>query len=371
MAKYDIFFRLIEFPFISSIIFWPAITSGQSFNFDNLGIQDAVFALLFTFFSAILIITDPGGFIFKKIVLERYKLERVLKYLNKPLKITKNDNEEEVYSFMNSLKTLSQINWFKQRHENQISKFGELINKNIYDLEIKKKLPEIQLDHEKIEMVDHEINNLKNIFEPLSKKQFYIHQGIPYVIQYFLSVKYIRHGLQTKSIEIEIDKIIATGYFFSIIVAVTLSLFHEVFSMGFYNYVVLNLDPFLSAIPGCGNSACTAGLIPNMWIIQLILLTTLIFLFLAIRKNIRSLFRKVRTTSIYIFAVNNGHFNEDVITYLKIAVDERRWELAESLSHRYVDSLETEHNHFEPFEIKNKKPNVSKSHVNTNIFILP
>ena len=253
-----------------------------------------------------------------------------------------------------------------QKNQKDLEERQEKTNEKIYELKIK--INKILVDIKTLEGMDDD--DSKNKKDRLEEKHSFlvfsrdsilsgdvIDHPIPITIMDTLSKKYIRHGIETKPISVEIDKMVGMSYFLIVLIAFTVSLSDSSFDAHFDDKVIMGLNQTIISLPGCVDG-CVDGLKDNTWVIFLALSLISFIIGVVLFKNLQKLFKKIRTASIFLMAIQNGHGEEPVIKNLSEAMLDRRWELSESLSHRYVDDLDLEDFDTEKWIFKLKKEKI-------------
>lgn len=325
MAKYDFIFRLIEFPFASSLLLWPTLIGGIHVSTFTTS-QFTVFGLVAIFFAASLAIIDPIGYMIRKMTLHVYRIDNV------------SDRYKEAKFRLDSKRV---------KEKQSIPKFNteiEMIDNRLSDLndEVYCRKNHITLikKQREIEKIKEERKQMKLLTNSLELGT--LEHNVPFSILSVLSRKYIRHGLDGKSISVEIDKLVSMIYFLIIATTLTISLIFPTFDQLFDENIINNLNNTINSIPNCELN-CVSDLKSNTGIIIGMLIILVSSVGISVWRKRISFYKNVRTASIYIMALHNKHHNIELVDKLHIAIEQRKWEIAESLSHSYIDMLEQEY----------------------------
>ena len=140
--------------------------------------------------------------------------------------------------------------------------------------------------------------------------------------------------MDTKSITIETDKIVATLYFVLIFSFFSITLLQN-------DFISTMLTPLLGELPEPSFAYEIINfLIEDPRPLQVIVFVLLSILAIVVIRSIYKTFKKARTVAIYLLAINNQHSEELSVKNILSAIEHSRWELAESWSHDYTKKLD-------------------------------
>ena len=139
-----------------------------------------------------------------------------------------------------------------------------------------------------------------------------------------LKAKFTRHAVNTNSVSYETDKVIGQIYFMAVLL-----IFSIVF-LSFHDGVLI-----FSNVLSCDECSNSLMIIGGVLIITTVIIGSVVFF------NMKKLHKKIRTTSLYLMAIELGHSEDSSIIKTLKFIEQNRWELAESWSHDYTKKLDT------------------------------